>query len=146
MRRSAALVAAVVVVLSCATACGDDYVSLRAGECLPASAEVVGTREPDPPTVSCATAHRYEVYGVGRLSGTATFPGEAVVDPAARQVCYALFESGVGFPPTEKPTGTKVVYLAPTESSWNDDHDREVECLLVFDKDHVGRLGRPTSA
>jgi len=133
------------VLIVIAAACGGPakYVALRAGECLPASANVVGTREPDPPTVSGASGHRYEVYGLGRLKGTATFPGAATVEAASRQVCYALFESGVGIAAGAMPPTMKVVYLSPTESSWNDERDRDVECLLVFDKDRTGRFAKP---
>lgn len=127
------------------TACGGpDYQSLRVGQCLPESAEVVGTREPDPPTVPCDEAHRYEVYAVSTLDGGRTFPGTEAVDAAARQRCYELFESNVGFDPADMPDGVRVVYLDPTESSWEQAADRDVECLLIFDDDRDQQMMTPS--
>ena len=148
MQRRAFVVGVVAAVASVvAVGCGGpDYVSLRAGECLPSSAEVVGTREPDPPTVACSETHRYEVYAVTTISGPRTFPGDDAVDEKAQHACYEKFEPAVGFDPAEMPSDVKVVYLQPTESSWNDQADRDVECLLIFDDDRRGSIlkGRVT--
>lgn len=141
----------VVVTSVAAPACGsDEYRALEPGECLPASAEVVGTREAAPPTVRCGAAHRYEVYGVGMIDGAMgrrrTFPPQEGLDAAARQVCYELFEPNVGFPAAAMGPDVNVVYLAPSESSWEEQRDRDVECLLVFDRDRRGRLAEAEDA
>ena len=145
MRRPIA-VALLAVVVATAGCGGDDYVSLRAGECLPSTAEVVGTREADPPTVACSKPHKYEVYAVTTISGPRTFPGDDAVDEQAQHACYEAFEPNVGFDPADMPSDVKVVYLQPSESSWNDQADRDVECLLIFDDDRSGSLmkGRAT--
>lgn len=140
MRLRAAATFAVVVAALVASGCRrDDYRPLAVGECLPERAEVVGIREASPPTVPCSSPHRYEVYGVGviddDLGGRRTFPAQEEVDAAARQVCYELFEPGVGFPAAAMGPDIEVVYLAPSPSSWMDQGDRDVECLLVFDRD-----------
>jgi hypothetical protein len=119
---------------------GPDYEALRRGECLPASAKVVGEREAAPPTVDCDSPHRYEVYAVSTIDGPRTYPGEATVDERAQHECYLTFEPNLGFDPVDLPDGMKVVYLQPTESSWNDQADRDVECLLVFDDDREGSI------
>lgn len=146
-RRLAALALALAIPTACA---GDEYRALEPGECLPATAEVVGIREASPPTVRCASPHRYEVYGIGRIDGELgrrrTFPAQEEVDAAARQVCYELFEPNVGFPAAAMGAGVKVVYLAPSRSSWQSQRDREVECLLVFDRDRSSRLAEPSDA
>ncbi len=138
----AMVAAAVLLVASCAD---DEYVTLRAGECLPAGAEVVGTREPDPPRVPCSEPHRYEVYAVTTIDGPRTYPGEAAVDEAAQHECYLAFEPNVGYPAADMPDDVKVVYLQPTQSSWNGDDDRDVECLLIFDEDRTGSSLEPDS-
>jgi len=122
------------------SACGGpEYRSLRRGQCLPESAQVVGRREADPPTVDCDDAHRYEVYAVSQLAGPATYPGAETVDEQAQHACYLAFEPNVGYGAERMPAHVKVLYLQPSESSWNDEADRDVECLLVFDADRTGR-------
>ena len=130
-------IAALVATTGCG---GPEYRSLHRGQCLPVAAQVVGQREADPPTVDCSEPHRYEVYAVSTLDGPRTFPGEATVDEAAQHECYLQFESNVGYPAEELPPDVKVLYLQPSESSWNDEADRDVECLLVFDDDRKQRV------
>ena len=43
------------------------------------------------------------------------------------------------------PDDVKVVYLQPTQSSWNGDDDRDVECLLIFGEDRTGLSLQPDS-
>ena len=121
---------------------GDPYTTLVEGDCLPSSAKVVGTREPDPPTVGCGDPHRYEVYAVDVLDGDAAYPGDEAVDADAKALCFAVFADKVGVDPLDLPEGVKIVYLQPTESSWADEADRDVECLLVFDEDRSGAFIR----
>lgn len=136
-RRSRIVVVALALVG--AVGCGGtDYESLHRGECLPSTAKVVGEREPAPPTVDCSEPHRYQVYGVTQLDGPRTYPGEEVVDQEAEHQCFLLFEPNLGYPAAQMPDDVKVVYLQPTESSWNDQADREVECLLIYDDDTTG--------
>lgn len=139
MRRAAAALVFVALAVV-GSACGGDeeYRTLSRRECLPAEAKVVGRREADPPTVDCDEPHRYEVYGVGTIDGPRAFPGQDEVDAAARQECYELFAPNVGYDAALLPDDVKVLYLNPSESSWNDQDDREVECLLVFDGDRRG--------
>ena len=130
---------AVVALMAIGGACGaDPYAALVEGDCLPSSAKVIGTREPDPPTVGCGAAHRYEVYAVDLLDGDTAYPGDAAVDAAAKALCFDVFADKVGVDPLDLPEGVKIVYLQPTESSWADEADRDVECLLVFDEDRAG--------
>ena len=66
------------------------------------------------------------------------YPGEDVVDQEAEHQCFLLFEPNLGYPAAQMPDDVKVVYLQPTESSWNDQADRDVECLLIYDDDTTG--------
>lgn len=129
-----------------------DDVSLAEGSCLPAEAKVIDRREANPPTVDCDEPHRYETYAVGDLdladdanpdvAGDA-WPGQDVVDAAARQFCYDNFASNVGFEAREMGDDIRVVYITPTAQSWANQRDREVECLLMFTEDREGRLAVP---
>lgn len=122
--------------------CGaDDYRSLALGTCLPDGARVEGEREPAPPTVPCASPHRYEVYRVGPLGLDGAYPGVEAVDRASERVCFDDFEAAVGIAPADLDEGVDQVIIAPTESSW-DGGDREVECLLRFGSDRAGRYAR----
>lgn len=128
--------------LAALPACATKYSSLAVPECLPASAELVPIREPDPPRVACATPHRYEVYAIAALDRNDEYPGDVAVDEAAKQLCIGLFTSHVGVAPLNLPDGVKMLHLFPSEESWTNDDDREVECLLVFDEDRSGRFSR----
>lgn len=125
--------------------CAAKYSSLAVPECLPATAELVPIREPDPPRVACANPHRYEVYAVTALDRGGEYPGDTGVDEAAKQRCISLFAGRVGVAPIDLPDGVKMLHLYPSEESWIDDDDREVECLLVFDEDRSGRYSRDTT-
>ena len=144
----AALACAALITASCTAT--TKYSKLVVGECLPSNAEVVGRREPDPPRVSCVGPHRFEVYwtapiDLGSPKVTApgvTYPGDARVDAASKAQCAQVFEAGVGIAPLDLPDGVKMLYLAPSEQSWVDGGDRDVECLVVFDADRSGRFVR----
>ena len=143
-----ALTCAALIAASCTAT--TKYSKLAVGECLPSKAEVVGRREPDPPRVSCAGPHRFEVYWTAPIdlgspkatAPNAAHPGDARVDAASKAQCAEVFEAGVGIAPLDLPDGVKMVYLAPSEQSWVDEGDRDVECLVVFDADRSGRFVR----
>lgn len=132
---AAPLAASVLVAVGCA---GAKYRSLAVGECLAASARVEGERQADPPPVSCGVAHRYEVYKVAAIGLDGNWPGQDAVDAAAKQVCFAEFGAVVGTEPADLPDGLTQVIIGPTESSWTDQADRDVECLLRFEDERVG--------
>ena len=140
---SVCLLAALAAIAGCA---GAKYRSLEAGQCLPASAQVEGERQADPPRVGCGVAHRYEVYKVASIGIDGRWPGQDAVDAAAKQVCYANFGAVVGTEPADLPDGLTQVVIGPTESSWNDQADRDVECLLRFSDDRVGTFIADTHA
>ncbi len=142
-RRVAAVAALGVVGVAVLGGCGKTpYRAMEVGECLPASAEVVGRREPDPPRVPCGSAHRYEVYAVEQLGLSGAWPGTDEVDTAARELCYDRFERGTGHDPLTLPDGVMVLTIGPTEDGW-DDGDRAVECLVSLPEDQEGRFAQP---
>jgi len=135
--------AALLVVV--AVGCGSvKYRPLRAGECLPASSDVVGLREQDPARVPCSATHRYEVYATESLSLGPDWPGQGPVDEAAKQACYSAFAGAVGVDPADLGPGIDVVHIAPSEQSWNTAGDRAVECLVRI-PEQAGRFVHGTA-
>ena len=115
------------------------------GECLPSHAKVVDRVEANPPTVPCDEPHRYEVFAVGRLNDGA-YPGAEETDAAARQLCYEQFAPNVGFDASQMGDDIRVVVIPPSEQSWNNQADRDVECLLIFTEDRNERVAQPRAA
>lgn len=141
MRRP--LLTALVVMLLALPGCAREvkYRSLEVGQCLPASAKIVGRREAAPPIVECLSPHLYQVYDVSNLP-KGPFPGVDELDHMAKQACVSTFESALGVDANALPDGVDLLYLAPTESSWKSEKDRQVECLVVFETERTGRFGR----
>ncbi len=140
LARCSTALAAALMVAGCSSS---DYRPLDVGVCLPASADVVGTRQADPPRVSCSQPHRYEVYAIGGIGLDGAWPGQSAVDDAAKSFCYAQFESGVGTAPEDLPDGVDVVTIGPTEQSWNTAKDRGAECLVRVPPETTGRFSQP---
>jgi hypothetical protein len=142
--RPIAIVAAVVLALAVG-GCGHSvpFRPLRSGQCLPASAQVVGRREQQPPIVPCTSPHRYEVYATPTLSSGDDWPGQSAVDAAAKQLCYDRFEPDTGHDPLTLPDGVKELTIGPSQSGYTKSHDRRVECLVVLPKDRSGAFIAP---
>jgi hypothetical protein len=149
-RRASTAIAALAVpvaiaVLAVLPGCGTSvpFRPLRSGQCLPASAQVVGRREQQPPTVACSAPHRYEVYATPTLSTGDDWPGQDEVDAAAKQLCYDRFAPDTGHDPITLPDGVKELTIGPSQSGYTKSHDRRVECLVVLPKDRSGAFVRP---
>jgi len=142
--RRGAWILAIVVGLTLA-GCGSDepFRPLAAGECLPESSEVVGRREQAPPLVACDEPHRYEVYATPTLGDLDSWPGQAAADEASKQLCYQRFESGTGHDPRTLPDGVDVLTIGPSESGFERQGDRRVECLVVLPDDRSGSFIEP---
>jgi hypothetical protein len=125
-------VVAVATALAFLAACTPGrYDALEAGQCLPDDAGVEGVRAQDPDVVPCSRPHRYEVVSVFDLEPPEPgWPGADVVDLNARQLCAAEVLDVLDVGVDELHRGVRMVSVAPTESSWRDQGDRQVECLL----------------
>jgi hypothetical protein len=132
-----------VAVAGCAKA--EPFRPLAAGQCLPESADVVGTREQQPPVVPCTEPHRYEVYATPTLDDLDAWPGQAAADEASKQLCYQRFESGTGHDPLTLPDGVDVLTIGPSESGFTGSQDRRVECLVVLPSDRTGSFIDPAT-
>jgi len=104
-----------------------DVLSLRVGDCvqLPTDSTFDTAKLP---AVPCSQLHDGEVYVVGSLGLTGTYPGEAVVTKAAQEVCGAAFEPFVGT--SYDQSSIDVTYLFPRQREWQLG-DRGVTCILT---------------
>lgn len=78
--------------------------------------------------VDCGRPHLAEVVAVTRFRDEAgePFPGAAARDADAQRLCQPAFEEYVGVPLSASELG--LVWLAPTQETWEEDDDREVTC------------------
>jgi hypothetical protein len=136
------------IVVGAAAGCAHQppYRALSVGQCLPASAKVVGEREPQPPTVPCRDAHRYEVYATPDLDIGGDWPGQSAVYEQAKSQCYGAFASGTGWDPEKLPDGVEELTIDPTQAAFQSGTDRSVECLVVLPKDRKGPFIRTKQA
>jgi len=104
-----------------------DVLSLRVGDCvqLPSDSTFDTTKLP---AVPCSQLHDGEVYVVGSLGLTGSYPGEAAVTQAAQGVCGAAFEPFVGT--SYDQSSIDVTYLFPRQREWQLG-DRGVTCILT---------------
>jgi hypothetical protein len=107
------------------------YDALEVGQCLPDAAGVEGVRDQDPDVVPCGRPHRYEVVAVFDLEPPGPeWPGADLVGVNARQLCAGEVLDALDVGVDDLPGGVQLVSIAPTETSWRDQGDRQVECLL----------------
>lgn len=80
--------------------------------------------------VDCDEPHLAEVILIGELPNPAgePFPGVEARDEAAEQLCQPAFDDYVGVPLAASELG--LLWLAPTEETWEDQDDREVTCAV----------------
>ena len=109
------------------TEAGDeDVFSLRVGDCWnnpPSDSEV---QEVD--AVPCAEPHDAEVYAEFDIPESDTYPGTDEVIAQADQGCFDEFEGFVGI--SADASTIEVLYLYPTEDSWDRMDDRQVSCIV----------------
>jgi hypothetical protein len=104
-----------------------DVFTLAVGDCLndESSSEEVS----EVPTVPCADAHQYEVYGEVVLEGD-EWPGDEIVTQQADDGCYSQFEPFAGI--AYEDSVFDFNYYTPTEAGWESAGDRFVTCV-IFD-------------
>ena len=78
--------------------------------------------------VPCAEPHGFETYAAFDLT-EGEYPGEIVIAAAADEGCYAQFSAFVGR--DYETSALDFVHLSPTHTSWTEQDDREVLCLLM---------------
>jgi hypothetical protein len=74
----------------------------------------------------CDEPHDSEAYFAFDLEGD-EFPDEATIETEAER-CQDEFEKFTGIPAGESTL--EITYYRPTETSWNEQDDREILCLV----------------
>jgi hypothetical protein len=101
-----------------------DVMTLRVGDCFD---NIDATEISQVPVVPCADAHDNEVFHAFALEGD-EWPGDAAVQEEALAACDPAFEDFVGVAYDESTLDWSLIF--PTEASWNEFDDREVQCVL----------------
>jgi len=78
--------------------------------------------------VPCSQPHDAEVYLKFDLAGT-SYPGAASVEETAIDGCLAGFHPFVGL--AYEDSELDILWLEPTEDSWNEQDDREIVCMVI---------------
>jgi hypothetical protein len=104
-------------------ACGQSVFALEVGMCYNGAIDGGATVE----TVECSEPHENEVYALFEYTETDVFPGDAVMEEYAADVCLPAFEGyvGVAYEVSEIYAGTGY----PSSDTW-DNGDREIVCSL----------------
>lgn len=102
-----------------------DVFTIKVGDCLnDASA---GDEVSSVPTVPCSEPHDSEAYHAFDLPDGA-YPGDEAIQTAAGEGCGPAFETFVGIPYDESTLD--FAYYFPTTSSWEQQNDREILCIV----------------
>lgn len=103
-----------------------DVFAIRVGDCVETTD--LGTEVETIPTRPCAEAHDSEVFA-GTQMTDADYPGDEATQAQADEFCSAEFAQFIGMAYEESVLG--VMYLMPTQETWEQIDDREILCLVV---------------
>jgi len=105
----------------------EDVFSLAVGDCF--SNPLEGEEVQEVETVDCGVEHDGEVFAEFDVTADSdTFPGNDEVVAQSEQGCADRFEGFVGVATTDSTLD--VLYLYPTEQSWDRLDDRQVLCIV----------------
>lgn len=103
---------------------------LKVGDCLLPEKDTTGEVE-KLNAVPCKEKHTQEVFALPKFKGPGddVYPGEAEIRKFADAACLEAFESYTG---TDYLNSNLFFsYLHPSLTSWNDDDDRTIACVIV---------------
>lgn len=80
------------------------------------------------PEVDCSEPHDNEVFALIGYTETDVYPGQTAMTDIGTNLCIERFEAYVGLSYAE--SDLDVFPITPTESSWNEQDDREIICAL----------------
>lgn len=158
--RRASLLAALLLALVLTGACSKDpakredgaitkpgpisVFDLRISDCLLPDKDATGEVE-KLNAVPCADPHTQEVFGVPEYEGPGAdvYPGEAEIRTFADAACLEAFNAYTG---TDYLNSNLFFsYLHPSLTSWNDEDDRQIVCLIVNTGDETTGSYRATT-
>ncbi len=117
-------IASLVVLALLAGACGGVF-TLEVGTCFD---DQESTEISSVPEVDCSEPHDNEVFALIDYTATDVYPGTAEMNQIGSELCIEQFDEYVGIAYLE--SALDVFSITPTQSSWDDDDDREIICAL----------------
>jgi len=81
------------------------------------------------PVIDCAKEHTHEIYAVVPYDDSDVFPGDEALNAFAERSCVGAFEPYVEISVFD--SSLLMTWLVPTLSSWNDEDDKDVLCVLA---------------
>ena len=97
---------------------------LRPGDCITTGA---GQGSDMVPLVPCDKPHNQEVFAVIASTDT-SYPGGGALAALGDEQCL----SGLGGLGSQVPEGMPFSYLLPSETTWQENNDRAIVCVLIF--------------
>lgn len=128
----------VVAALSGLAACSDDKadptkptgapaLDVKVGQCLQVT-EALDSEVATLPLIDCAQEHSHEIFAAIEDTEDDVFPGATKLEAFSETACYGAFESYVGI--NWLDSSLFITWIYPSLTSWNDEDDREVLCVL----------------
>ncbi len=110
---------------------------LRKGDCVVDADDLIGELS-SVEVVPCTEAHEAQVFAVFDVGAAAgeDWPGQQSMDRMAQQGCSERLDA---VDPDALTGDLGLVFLSPSEASWNKADDREVICFISAEED--GDLG-----
>lgn len=119
-------IAVLFVMAALAAACGGQSVfSLSVGTCFD---DQESTEISSVPEVECSEPHDNEVFAVIDYTESDVYPGTEEMRDIGTGLCIEQFDEYVGLAYLE--SDLDVFAITPSQSSWDEDNDREVICAL----------------
>lgn len=97
---------------------------LRPGDCI---SEGTAVDSDMVPLVPCDEPHSQEVFAV-ITSTEMAYPGGGALAARGDEQCLA----GLGDLDSQVPEGVSFSYLLPSETTWQENNDRAIVCVLIF--------------
>lgn len=119
-------IAVLFVMAALAAGCGGQSVfSLSVGTCFD---DQESTEISSVPEVECSEPHDNEVFAVIDYTESDAYPGTEEMRDIGTGLCIEQFDEYVGLAYLE--SDLNVFAITPSQSSWDEDNDREVICAL----------------
>lgn len=104
-----------------------DVFSLRLGDCFNnTNTFIEGTEVSSVRAIPCSTPHDNEIYALHSVEAT-VFPSSEELSGIANDFCLSKFDQFIGIPYLDSLVD--FTYLVPTEESWVQAGDREIQCI-----------------
>lgn len=101
--------------------------NVNEGDCLKIEDSLTGVVE-DLEKIDCERPHNAEIFAQKEMAD-GNFPGDEAIAEQAKNYCVEEFSHFVGIPGSESEL--KVNFLHPSETSWDEEQDRRIQCVVI---------------